>query len=446
MPGQNSNRWWEILRILSKYGFPTLLLSRKYSQHKGGSATKSFVGQKLRQAMEELGPTFIKLGQFLSTRPDLIGTEIASQLTGLQEQVEPMTMTQVREQITRSLGQPPEVLFPYFDYSPAASASIGQVHLAVLTTGERVAVKVQRPNIEAIIHKDLQIIERLLPLIRKPLALDQMFDVEDVLSSFRRTLDKELDFRQEGQNIENFREALSDIPAIIIPRLFWRYTTREILTMEWLEGNSVTEFAASVSRQVRTNLAESLMLGLLLPCFRTGLFHGDLHPGNVRFFPDGRLALLDFGITGYISNEFRQQSGELLTALWRGNVDKVVDLALTMGRPTGRINEHHFYEDMAVLVNRIKGLGLEANTFGDILLGMVHMSLSHGLKMPPPFFLLGKALALAESLAKELDPGFNILSLADVVSRMILQEKVELATREDNITGRLMDWQQLFMG
>lgn len=437
------NRWWEISSILTKYCFKILVGHKRSGREWSDETQQIWLGTQVKFALEQLGPTFIKLGQILSTRPDLVGIKVAAELAGLQEQVEQMPWEQVEQQLIRSLGVDHQTLFRVLDRESMASASIGQVHLAVLITGERVAVKVQRPGLRDTISRDLRILRKVLPLLGKPLGLERICDVDECLTSFSRTIQRELDFRQEGQNMDNFRKVLEDFPAVVVPRVFWRYSSVEVLTMEWLDGCKAGDWQNSGQGIMGAELAQNLMLGLLLPFIRTGMFHGDLHPGNVRLMEDGRLAFLDYGITGYMPTHFRDQAGELLRALWKGNVDRVVELALDMGTTTGKLNQFNLHEDMAGVINRVKGLGGENYTFGDVLLGMMQISLHHNLKMPGPFFMLGKALTLGESLARELDPGFEILSVAERLGLELVLGRAELCGDNEVIASKLLDWQQL---
>lgn len=440
------NRWWEILRVLTRHRFPFFLFKSQYNLKNWEWWTpgqQNEFARRIRLLFEDLGPAFIKLGQLLSTRPDLIPRQLASELTFLQDRVEPMTPGEVRQQVLRSYGRPPQEVFAFFDYNPTASASIGQVHFAILTTGERVAVKIQRPHIREIITKDILILKRLLPYIRRQLFLDRVCNAEEILSSFERSILQELDFRNEGHNIESFREILADFPTVVIPKVYWLYSTKEILTMQWLEGQKIADYCGSVTPRFAGEIAKTLMLALLVPFFRDGIFHGDPHPGNVQILADGRLAFLDFGITGRFTAEFRSQAGALMLALWQGDVGKVVELSQVMGQATAKINQHHLYEDMANLVNMIKGMGLEPITFGHILQGMIQISLCHGLKMPAPFFLLGKALILGEGLARELDPRFNILSVAGPLGNLCLQQRVYQATNQQTIARKMLSWQEV---
>jgi ubiquinone biosynthesis protein len=439
------NRWWEILKVLTKHGFPFFL--SKHKDFKNWEwwepEQQKEVARRLRVLFEDLGPTYIKLGQLLSTRPDLIPRQLVKELTFLQDRVEPMTSEEVRQQILDSQGRPPEEVFAFFEYCPTASASIGQVHFAILTTGERVAVKIQRPHIREIITKDIIILKKLLPFLSKQLFLDRVCNANDILKSFERSIQQEQDFRNEGHNIENFRQVVADYPAVVIPKVYWLYSTKEILTMEWLEGQKIEDYARSVTPLVSREMAKNLMFALLLPFFREGVFHGDPHPGNVRVLADGRIAFLDFGIIGRFTAEFRNQAGELMLALWQGDVGKVVELSQDIGQTSAKINQHHFYEDMANLVNMIKGMGLEPITFGHILQGMIQISLHHGIKMPAPFFLLGKALILGESLALELDPRFNILSVAVPLSNLCLKQRIDQAANQQTIARKMLSWQEV---
>ncbi len=440
------NRWLEILKILIKHRFLLFLYKQEYrvKNWAGWSPSQQRnYARRIRLLCEELGPAFIKLGQLLSTRPDLIPSRLAAELTLLQERVEPMSPVEVGKQVKASCGQLPEEIFAHFDYQPAASASISQVHFAILITGERVAVKVQRPEIQEIIYQDLEILKRLLPLIRKQLFLDRVCNPDEILSTFQRSILQELDFCREGQNMENFREVLGEFPFVVVPQVFWRYTTKEILTMQWLVGYKVAEYRNLVPVDVASNQAKKLILALLLPLFRNGVFHGDPHPGNVRLLADGRIVFFDFGIIGRFTDQFRLQATELMWALWQGDVEKVVEISLSMGQATEKINRDNYYEDTANLVNMAKGMGLEKVSFGNIVESMIHISLDYGVQMPSPFFLLGKTLVMGESLAKQLDPRFNILSVTEELGALCMQQTSSPFANKQAIARKMLSWQEM---
>lgn len=446
MPAGKRNRWWEILKTFVRHGFPFIFLKKGYNPRaweRWPPNQQLEFARRVCLLFQDLGPTFVKLGQLLSTRPDLVPRQLAAELSRLQDCVDPLSPAEVRTQVVAAFNKPPEEVFSFFNYQPKASASIGQVHFAILPAGNQVAVKIQRPEIKEIVTKDIYILRKILKCLRRPFFIDRIFNAEEILCSFERIILKELDFRHEAQNVETFRSILAKFPTVVIPRVYWQYSTREILTMQWLDGGKISEFSAALSREQASALAKDLMLALLLPFFQDGLFHGDPHPGNVLLIQDGRLAFLDFGIIGRFCTEFREQAGELLVSLWQGDADKVVEFAQSMGQATARINQEHFYEDMASLVAMVRGMGSESATFGQILQGMIQISLDHGLRMPAPFFLLGKALALGERLAWELDPGFNILSVAEPLAALCLQKKAAVTGNSQNLARKMLAWQDM---
>ncbi|AVX29918.1 2-octaprenylphenol hydroxylase [Carboxydocella thermautotrophica] len=379
------------------------------------------IGEVVRGLLQELGPTFIKLGQVASTRPDLLPEELCQQLRELQDQAGLMSPEEVKVQVQRGLGRSVEELFAYFDWQPLASASIAQVHFAILPSGEKVAVKIKRAGIERQINGDLVALERLLPYLQKVRVIQETLDSEQLYQQFRRIIRRELDFSAEGLAVEHFAFLYRECPwPVRLPRVFWEYSSKDVLTMEYIAGEKLSVLAEREEWEQRRQLARHWLGVFLYPLFNAGVFHADPHPGNILVDGEGKIVLLDFGAVGRFDQQFREQVAQLMVALWRQRTDEVVELTLKMGQPRGRVDFYRLFEDLACLLERTRGMGRGKISFGQIIQGMVGIAVNHQIRMPPPFFLLGKALLLAEGLAVQLDPEINILEVAEPLGRQAL--------------------------
>lgn len=444
------NRYHEILSILCKHGFGYLAQEIRQGRILSWCHLKSPVSAKMaeswdvplriRRALEELGPTFIKLGQVLSCRPDLVPEEYAREFTHLQDHVQPMSYEVIREVFRQNLGSDPEELFAHFQKEPVASASMGQVHLAVLATGEEVAVKIQRPEIRDIIKKDIAILKRLSKVLQERTVLGTVCDVKQIIEFFDRQMSRELDFTTEGLNSENFDRIFAEIPKIRVPKVYWQYTNGQILTTSFIKGSRIQDFPRDIAWEERKLIAENVINAILLPFFREGVFHGDPHPGNMLLTEDKAVALIDFGIVGRVELQFRRQVAQLLLALWSRNARRVMEITLEMGERTRDINEQSFFEDTAELVEKVAVVGEGGLTFGQIIQGVVGISIRYQMKMPSAFLLMGKAILMGEALARDIDPEFNILTVARPLAMQFFRNDIMPDVSPENLYDRLTDW------
>lgn len=405
------NRYWQIACALLRHGVPYLLHRRSEE-----------LPRCLRSIMEDLGPTFVKLGQLLSTRPDLVPLEWAKELARLQDKVEPFPPEKVREQIRFYFGAPPEEVFASFDYQPVAAASIAQVHRARLPDGHEVAVKIQRPGLRKLVEQDLSILRAWLPVLHQSF-LGRILNPEEVVQVFARQIGHELDFYREAVTMAAFRRILT-LEEVVVPRVYWDYCRQGVLTMDFIEGARINDENALAGLGAdRRYLARLVLKAVLVPFFRDGFFHADPHPGNVLFLPGPQVALLDFGIVGRLDRDFRYETARLMVALARRDVERLLEITLSLGVPTRPINRDRLYEDMAHLMEKVNSLG-PAITMAQLVNGMVEVSLEHGLRMPGAFFTLGKAVVTAEGLARRLDPDLNIMEVAAPAALDFLGEEV----------------------
>ncbi|GAE29823.1 ABC1 family protein [Halalkalibacter hemicellulosilyticusJCM 9152] len=272
-------------------------------------------GERIRKFLEELGPTFVKMGQLASTRPDLIPTDIIHELTKLQDEVPPFTSEEVFDIIESELGSSMSELFKEFHSQPLGSASIGQVHEALLHTGERVAVKVQRPHINQLIHTDLEILHELVEIADHRLEWAAKYRLKEVVEEFSQALIAELDYRREGRNGERIARQFDDDDTVHIPCVYWDYTTKKVLTMEFVEGVKLNHLESLREHDYDTKLlAERVTRSILQQILLEGFFHGDPHPGNIYALHDEVVAFMDFGMVGRLTSEMKQHLATLIIA------------------------------------------------------------------------------------------------------------------------------------
>ncbi|NLC76841.1 MAG: AarF/ABC1/UbiB kinase family protein [Clostridia bacterium] len=413
---RNYRRIGQILRVALGLAWAMFRETRFKKPLSSGSANPY---RHVRRALEELGPTFIKLGQFLSARPDLIPAELASELAQLQDKVLPLKREEVRQQLSRSFGRAPEEMFRLFDYEPLAAASIAQVHKALLHNGREVAVKIQRPNLQRLAREDLSILRNHKRRIARSFP-GRLVDVEEFIDDLGRKIRRELDFTNEAFNMDTFRGILAPIEGVIVPQVHWEYTTKEILVMDYTPGVK-PETLSSGERRLAAWL---LLRSLLLPVFQEGIFHGDPHPGNILFQPGGRIAWVDFGSVGRLDDAFRRRMMILLVAVAQRDAAKVAELTLEWGQVAGPYNPAHLYEDTAELLERVSRLGKGQVHLGQLMVGMMEISLTHNIKLPESFLLLGRALLAGEGQARRLDPDADLLGAALTLAGSRLQEQL----------------------
>jgi len=388
--------------------------------------------QRLRHALEELGPTFIKLGQILSARPDLIPPDFLAELTKLQDKAAPFPVAAARAVITQELGSPLEAVFSTFDDTPIAAASLGQVHRATLRSGERVVVKVQRPGIVQTINTDIEILLDLAGFAQNRIPLGALYNFPEIMEDFAATLRDELDYEREGRNAERFRSHFADDEAVYIPRVYWEFTTRRVLVLEEIQGIKINDVAAldAAGIERRQVALESARL-IILQVFRDRFFHADPHPGNFYVMPpaapDGkpRIGAMDFGMVGEIDAQTRQHLLRLLVAIVRQDVGRIVDEFLRMGVVEwGKFDRRRLERDLWRFLNRYAGQPLKAWRIRDMLNEAMPIAFRHHLHFPSELWLLAKVLAMAEGVGQQLDPEFDLLSVAEPYARDLYAEMV----------------------
>ncbi|MCA0375638.1 MAG: AarF/ABC1/UbiB kinase family protein [Gemmatimonadetes bacterium] len=394
-------------RDLLEHAQATDLLSGDLPQEPATPA-ETARAEALAHELERMGPTFIKFGQLLSTRADLLPPAYLEALERLQDKVAPFPFAQVRAIIERELGRPLHEAYQSFDEVPVAAASLGQVHRAVLPSGEPVAVKVLRPGIRERVRGDIAAMQSLLRVAQRVSETAYRFDLLATVDEFRRVVGRELDYRAEAVHLERLRTNLTAFPNLIVPRPIASHTRSRVLTMQWMEGRKVTELTPAELAQVRGHaLAQELFRAYLQQILVDGFYHADPHPGNVLVTPDGRLALLDLGMVAAVPEEFRDALLRLLVALAEGKGDAVADVSIETGERTELFEERRFRRLMRDVVANYSATPAASVKGGRLFFVLGRAAAEAGLRMPPEFALFGKTLMNLEHVGMTLDPQFD---------------------------------------
>ena len=375
--------------------------------------------ERLAADLEAMGPTFVKLGQLLSTRYDLLPAAYTTALARLQDEVEPFPFEQVREIVESELGAQLRHLFEDFDETPLAAASLGQVHAATLPGGRRVVVKVQRPGVRDTAKADIEMLTRLAATADKRTAAGR-YGLEKLVSQFGRSLAGELDYRREARNLSRFIELTHDYDLLVVPEPVPSHTSGRVLTMERVDGRKVTDIGplGLVDIDARP-IVEQLFAFYLTMMLDAGVIHADPHPGNLLLTDDGRLALIDFGMVASVPPRLQDQVLKLLIAISDGDGEEAARVLATMGHPLSDYDAAAFRDDVAHLVSQALNAGSDLQA-GTVLVELSRLSGLHGLRPPAEMSMIGKALLNLDEATLHLDPDFEpAAALRDNVGEMM---------------------------
>ncbi|MBM3679184.1 MAG: AarF/ABC1/UbiB kinase family protein [Actinobacteria bacterium] len=442
MPGQQRTgsltRLSEIGRVATRHGFGYVLDRRRHSN----DASASDRGRRLREMLDELGPTFVKFGQVLSTRPDVVPPDIVAELRKLQDDVRPVPFSQVSELIEAELGLTVEQAFLDFDVEPVAAASIGQVHRATLPNGLPVAVKVQRPGAPRQIESDLHLMRAAAKIVKERVHALDFIDAEALVEEFARSIREELDFLHEARNAETFHRNFGGDERVAVPRVWWRYTTGRVLTMDWLDGTQVADLETEGwSDEERRELAYRITDAWMTMIFRHGFFHGDPHPANIMLLEDGRIGLVDFGLSGRLTDEDMARMTRLFVEAATENVDALPRRLADLGVRFPRELEDQLRARLEELFYRYYGQSLSDIDPLEVIRESFALIYEMNLQLPTRFVILDKALATLGSVGVELYPGFNVFEVARPYARRLVQERLSprrLAMRAQKETRELL--------
>ncbi|CAG1770260.1 hypothetical protein BAC3_00912, partial [uncultured bacterium] len=388
----------QILRILTKHGFGFAIQQLHLEDHViGRGIIKTRIlrrfteplesrAVRLRKVLEELGPTFIKFGQILSVRPDLVPLDLCNELSKLQDHVPPFGYDDARKQIKESLGEYPEELFASFDPAPLAAASLGQVHRAQLETGENVVVKVQRPDIRKMIETDLDILYTLAQLASRYMQDVKFFNPVGIVDEFSKVITKEIDFTYEAHNIDKFRKNFKDSTTVHIPKVFWDYTKTKVVTTEEIIGIRLNDYLIqSHTAEEKKAVAAHGANAILQQIFIDGFFHADPHPGNIFILPDNAAAFVDFGMVGRLDEDTRDVIVSLLIAVSMKNIHGILKALETLGTFVEEDTLRDFKHDISDFLERYYDIPLKRVEISTILPQAVNLMTRHKLKIPPQF-------------------------------------------------------------
>jgi ubiquinone biosynthesis protein len=435
---RNLSRLSEIAQAMVRHGFGYLLETHKLTDLLPGRSAEvrlaaaaaeagsaSLRGQHMRELLDELGPTFVKFGQLLSTRPDVVPEDIIAELRALQDDVRPFPFEQAERVIEEELGSSLDRLFLDFEPTPIAAASIGQVHRATLPNGRAVAVKVQRPGAPRQIEADLALMYQAARLVRERVKALEFIDVTLLVDEFARQIRQELDYRLEARNAQTFHRNFAGDPRVHVPRVYWQYTRSRVLTLEWLDGVQLGDVdTAALTVGERRDLAYEITETWMTMIFRHGFFHGDPHPANIFVMAEaGTVGLVDFGAVGKLTDDDMSKLTRLFIDAASENIDALPRRLADLGVRYPKEREAEFLAELREVYYRYYGASLREIDPIQIIREAFQLIYSMNLQLPTRFLLLDRAIATLASVGAELYPDFNVFEVARPYARDLMLER-----------------------
>ncbi|MGI6413712.1 MAG: ABC1 kinase family protein [Syntrophomonadaceae bacterium] len=421
-------RYREIANVFIRYGFGFVferfsMFRNKDKEIPNLVSTESASPKRLRLAMEELGPTFVKLGQLLSIRPDIMSPEYIAELEKLQDRVPPFSFATLTS-ICASEGLDLQNNFAYINPDPIAAASIAQVHEATLLSGDKVVLKVQRPEVEKQIETDLEILFFLSLMFEKRSKWGRLYKVSEIVAELGDALRNELDFRKEARNAEIFRRNFADSPNVIVPKIYWEYSSQKVLAMELVEGTKISDFislkkANYDTRKIVVNFIDTLFKQI----YEHGFFHADPHPGNIAIAENEKIIFYDFGQVGLVDPIIREKCTHLLINMMRYDTNGVARALLDIGVGSQRVDYEEFRRDVSRLQRKYYGLPLSEIKVGVALSELIELSVKYQMRLPAELSLMVKMLMTTESIVSQLDPSLSIVDIAEPYGRRVLKSR-----------------------
>ncbi len=437
---QELRRYGQVLAVLTRYGFEDILqrMHARLERPRHKKILKSQVRgvqslstpQRVRMALEELGPTYVKFGQTLSSRPDLLPEDFIKELSKLQDDVPPFSFREVKATIKEQFGHSVGKLYDDFDEKPAAAASLAQVHHARLKTGEEVAVKVQRPGIQDVIDADLRILSKLAKLAERHLPEAGVFEPVAIVEEFARTIHQELDFVREGRSADSFRKFFEGDETVHVPKVYWPLTAPRVLTLEYIRGIKISDFARLDALALdRKTIAINGANLVLKEIFEIHKFQADPHPGNLFVLEDNVIAPVDYGLIGRVDQESVDQLSALLTAIVEKNVESLASVILRMCRAEDRTQVGAIQNELADHLERYYEVPLKQLNMKEITNDVTVMLRRYQLHFPPEMGLITKSLVALENLGCGLYPEFNVFEIMEPYARKLMVRKFDPVTR-----------------
>lgn len=436
---KNLKRAKEILFVLSKYGLGYFLdlsaverylkLSKRFFIREQNNQKIQYLTleKRARLACEELGPTFVKLGQILSTRPDLIPRKFTEEFSKLQDDVPSFSFLQVEKRFQQEFGKSINDLFIEFDKEPVAAASLSQVHKAKLADGNIVAVKIQRPNVVEIIKTDISILFDIVKFIEKKIVNGYVYQPVEIVNEFSKTIKKELNFISEGRNIDKFRVNFKNSETVYIPKVYWELTSSKIITMEYIDGIKISSVVGKDDPRFDKKLISARGADMMLKqIFVDGFFHGDPHPGNIFIIESNVIALLDFGMVGIVKEATVSNMTNLLIGAIENDANKIVKTLEQMDIVVARMDLDELKIEISDFVDKYYGVPLKQLEIGVIIEEILGIMVCHQIKIPSDLTLLVKSLVTIEGIGRELDPDFDMVTHMKPFARKLFSKKYKL--------------------
>jgi ubiquinone biosynthesis protein len=451
-PIRHLRRYRHILTVFSRHGFGFALSHLPAEPlwlrdlYPFPSQEPSSLPVHFKEALEELGPAFVKLGQMLSTRPDLLPPSYISELSKLQDKVHPVPWEEVWEVLNAEFKVPPEEVFAEIDKTPLASASLAQVHAGKLKSRQKVAIKVQRSNIRPTLKTDLEIIHDIARYAQQYTPLGRMYDLVEIAEDFAETLYSELNYKTEGRNADRFRQNFKDEPSIYIPWIYWEYTSERVLVMEYLEGIKINQIATlEAYGHDRVKIAGNAARMIIKEVLEDGYFHADPHPGNFVVMEDEVIGAMDFGIVGFLSHVDRANLVRLYGVAAQLDARGVTDALIHIGAAPTDVDRRALARDVERMLNRYNGLVLKDIKLDELIADVLPIAFEHRLHMPTNFWLLAKTLSMMEGIGLELAPNFDIFAFSSrYAARLLLRSNLPNGRLIQNLIRRGQAWGDLF--
>jgi ubiquinone biosynthesis protein len=445
---QHLNRYRQIGWLLAKYGRSDLVketgLEETLTAEERVTPKEEAKADELAADLEKLGPTFVKLGQLLSTRAELLPRPYLDALSRLQDEVEAFGFNEVEKIVTSELGVRISKAFSEFESTPMASASLGQVHLARLRDGRPVAVKVQRPNIREQMVEDLDALGEIAEFLDNHTEFGQRYEFTRMLEELRKSLMRELDYRQEAHNLAAFREQLKDFSHLIVPAPIADYSTSRVLTMEYVPGIKITELSPLARMEFDGEmLAEELFRAYLDQILVEGFFHADPHPGNVFLTPDHRIALLDLGMVGRIMPRLQEDLLQLLLAISEGHGEDASQIAIKIGQPRRDFDQTEFSRRISEIVGQQKTATVEQMQVGRLVLEVTRCAAASQIRVPSELTMLGKTLLNLDQVGRTLAPQFDPNASIRRNAAEILRQRVVKTLSPGNLFSGILEVKDL---
>lgn len=431
-----SNRYRQIVEILVRHGFGFVVGKTGWDNQRithllrpdGAEAHVVGTPERLRLMIEDLGPTFIKLGQILSTRGDLLPASYRAELAKLQDSAPPVASEQIRATFAEEFGRSVDEVFSAFDMQPIAAASIGQAHAATLPDGSEVIVKLRRPHIIEDVEEDLRVLVDLSYLAARHWEMARYYDIVAIVAEFAQTLRAELDYLHEGRNLERIASNFADESSLHIPTIYWDLTTTRVLTLERIRGIKITNVAEleaqGCDRGVIARRATRILLTMIL---RDGFFHADPHAGNVFVERDGRIGLIDFGMVGEVDRSSQDGLMKLMLGITQQDASRLADTMLDLSAGRTPVDRNALRRDLQRLLARYSNRPISDVRFGAFISEMIEVLRTHRLRLPPDLALLLKTIVMGEGLAEEIDPTFNLMEVYIPLTEEVIRERFSVS-------------------